>query len=290
MEISSRFKGMPLRPYKAEITARQAMNFAASVDDPNPHYFDDERDNGIVVPPMYAIAFTWPVIERIWEYIEDSEFPVEVLMTMVHYTEHLRFHKTMKPGETLELSGKIASIAPHRAGTVATISFHAADPSGAPVFTEHIGALLRGVSCPDAAPSDEKRDEAGTTAESGGPIWENTVYIDPMAPYIYDGCTNIHFPIHTSRSFARQAGLAEPIYQGSATLTRAVREILEMEGHSDPGLLREVSCRFSGMVVPGTDIRTRLLSRGAGGVLSFDVVNNSEARVIKDGRIRLGAR
>ena len=32
---------------------------------------------GIVVPPLFSVAVTWRILERIWEYIEAKDFPVE---------------------------------------------------------------------------------------------------------------------------------------------------------------------------------------------------------------------
>ncbi|MFA6035151.1 MAG: MaoC family dehydratase N-terminal domain-containing protein, partial [Myxococcota bacterium] len=145
MEISSRFAGTTLKPFTAALDWQRMTNYAAATGDANPFYLDDEREGGIVAPPMFAVALTWPIIERVWEFIENPEFPLEVLSTIVHYTEHLQFHKPMRPGGSLEIRGKVAAIVPHRSGTVATLAFDSFDESGKAVFTEHIGAMLRGV-------------------------------------------------------------------------------------------------------------------------------------------------
>jgi hypothetical protein len=50
-----------------------------------------------------------------------------------------------------------------------------------------------------------------------------------MRPYVYDGCTNIYFPIHTSVGFARMVGLPDIILQGTATLAYAARELADRE-------------------------------------------------------------
>jgi N-terminal half of MaoC dehydratase len=97
MELSSRFVGTPLKDYHAEIASRQTMNFAAAVDDNNDYYMDDEREGGIIAPPMFSVAVTWRILERIWEYIEAKDFPMEVLVTQVHHTEALEFHRPL-PG------------------------------------------------------------------------------------------------------------------------------------------------------------------------------------------------
>jgi acyl dehydratase len=145
MELSSRFVGTPLKDYHTEITWRQTINFAAAVDDNNDSYMDDEREGGIIAPPMFSVAVTWRILGRIWEYIEAKDFPLEVLVTQVHHTEALEFHRALRPGDRLTVKGQVAAILPHRAGTRVVMRFDAMGQAGEPVFTEHIGALMRGV-------------------------------------------------------------------------------------------------------------------------------------------------
>lgn len=114
MEISSRFVGIPLRAYHTEIRWRDTMNYAAAVQDDNPLYFDDERPEGVVAAPMFCVAVTWPILERIWEYIEADDFPQHLIPTQVHYTEQLEFHRPLRPGDSLTIAGEIAAILPHR--------------------------------------------------------------------------------------------------------------------------------------------------------------------------------
>ncbi|HRK33137.1 MAG TPA: MaoC family dehydratase N-terminal domain-containing protein, partial [Candidatus Hydrogenedentes bacterium] len=60
MEVNSTYAGSVSKPLETEITWRHAMNYAASIGDHNPWYFDDERDGGIIAPPMLVVALTWP--------------------------------------------------------------------------------------------------------------------------------------------------------------------------------------------------------------------------------------
>ena len=280
MELSSDLVGTTLKPYHREITWRETMNYAAAVGDENPRYFDDERDQGIVAPPLFSVAVTWPILERIWEFIDTDRFPPEVLLTQVHYTEHLAFHRPVRPEDRLTVRGKIAAVLPHRAGTRVVIRFEALDREDRPVFTEHTGALLRGVSCTGGGQGQEALPAIPSAPEEERPLWETTLPIDPLRPFLYDGCTNIFFPIHTSKSFARRVGLPGIILQGTATLAFAAREILNQEAGQDPGRLQAFSGRFSGMVLPGTSIRVTLVGkipRPDGTDLHF-VVHNAEGQ------------
>ncbi|MFW6334473.1 MAG: FAS1-like dehydratase domain-containing protein [Desulfosalsimonas sp.] len=114
MEIDTRFAGTTLRSRKTTVNWRDTMNYAAAVGDNNPLYFDDTRDTGIIAPLMFCVALTWPISERLGEYIESEDFPEEVIPTQVHYTEHIHFHRCIKPGDRLTIAGRIAAICPHR--------------------------------------------------------------------------------------------------------------------------------------------------------------------------------
>ncbi len=290
MEISPAFAGTRLKDYRSVLTWRQSMNYAAAVNDINPWYFDDEREGGVIAPPLQAVALTWPVLEHIADYLPDSGFPMETLLTQVHYTEHLHFHRPLRPGDELTVKGRIAAIVPHRAGTHAVIRLDAFDSAGAPVFTEHNGGMLRGVTCGSAGKGESDlpvtpQRQAGTSV-----IWEKIIHIDPLAPFVYDGCTNIFFPIHTSVQFAHSVGLPGVILQGTATLALAVREIINREAGSDPRRLKTLSCSFSGMVLPGEDISVNLLERrpdSKGLDLFFEVGNASGGKAIKKGYARI---
>lgn len=290
MQIDSALVGTCLKEYRCTLGWRQGMNYAAAVQDHNPWYFDDERAGGIIAPPMQAVALTWPVFERFQEFVPAGGFPLEALQRQVHYTEHLVFHQPMKPGDALVIQGRIAAIAPHRAGTLVVVRLDACDEAGAPVFSEYQGGLLRGVTCagegkgqPDLPPVPRANADAHV-------IWQAHIPIDSLAPFVYDGCTNIHFPIHTSVRFARAVGLPGIILQGTATLALAAREIVNREGDGDPRALTILSCRFSGMVLPGQEITVRLNERraGAGGRdLFFEVRNASGGRAISRGFARV---
>jgi len=290
MEISSRFVGTPLKPLETQITWRQTTNYAAALGDANPRYLDDERPEGIVASPMFCVAVTWPISERIWEYIEAPDFPSQIVTTQVHYTEHLQVHRLVRPDDRLTLRGRLAAILPHKAGTLMVLRYDAHDRAGGIVFTEHIGGMLRGVRCTDAGAGAEQLPTVPSRAVQGPLLWEVTIPIARTAPFVYDGCTNIYFPIHTSVKFARQVGLPDIIYQGTATLALGVREMIDREAAGDPGRVKSIACRFTGMVIPGSEIRVQLFGRQSDGDhthLFFTILNADGKRAVSNGVVTL---
>lgn len=292
MQVNSSYVGSVSKPLEQEITWRHAMNFAAGVGDNNPTYFDDERDEGIVAPPMLSVALTWPFGKDAELYWDPEKFPLDLLVRQVHYTETIEFHRMMRPGDKLTIIADLATVMPHRGGTYLIIRCSARDQAGEPVFTEYAGALLRGVKCLDKGTGGENVPHVPKCEVEGPPIWEETLHVDPLAAHIYDGCADIFNPIHTSKKFAKWVGLPGIIVHGTCTLAWAVRDILNREAGGDPARLKRVSCRFTGMVRPGTAIHIRLLARVPGeghDEVFFEVANADGKRAISEGYVVLGA-
>ncbi|MCG8564686.1 MAG: hypothetical protein MI747_06350, partial [Desulfobacterales bacterium] len=157
-----------------------------------------------------------------------------------------------------------------------------------------IGAMLRGVTCKgEGQILDLPDDLAPISGSDGGtapPPWETSMDVDPLAPYIYDACADIEFPIHTSPKFARDVGLPGILVQGTATLAWAVGEITARACGGNPHRIREVACRFTGMVLPGTSIEIRCLDRRDGDqttTLHFEVLNAENQKAIRNGYVKI---
>jgi len=286
MEISSAFAGTRLKPFSTRVEARQTMNYAAAVGDRNPCYFDDRRSTGLAAHPMHPVAITWNVTGRIWEYIEADDFPLDALLTQVHHTETIVHHRPLVPGDQLTIDGLVAAIQAHPSGTRVIIRYAAVDRDGQPVFTEYCGALLRGVTCVGGDRQIGELPAIPSARKASPPIWAAASDIDHLAAHIYDGCTDIVFPIHTSPQFAEAVGLPGIILQGTATLALAIREIVDREAEHQPARIRTVSGRFTGMVQPGTRIDIHLTERRStadGQALFFEVRNNDGKKAISDG-------
>lgn len=294
------------------MTWRHTTNFAASVGDMNPLYLDDRRPEGIIAPPVFAFALTWPILSRIYDYVA-LPYPPEIMSTIVHYTEHIDYVRPLRPGDEVSIIGEVAAVVPHRSGTHVVFKLPVTDLEGRPFHTEWIGAMLRGVRCADAGRGlenlpvvpDVPAAAAPVTpvtpaaAPAGGtPLWEVPVHIGEEAPYVYDGCTDLVFAIHTSPAFAEMVGLPGIILHGTATLSHAVRELVNREAGADPTRLEVLSARFRAMVRPGTDIRIQLVAKNQGpGTLvdgetgpthlHFQVLNADGREAISRGYARL---
>ena len=286
MELTSALVGAELRPHETVVTARQCMNYAAGVGDLNPFYFDDTRPDGISAPPMMAVALTWQITQRFPDFMDRDPFPKEWLGYGVHYRESLQWHRPMVAGDRLVIRGKIVAAVPHRSGTYVGMRYDAEDSGGGRVFTEHFGWVYRGIVCADSGRGADEIPQSPEIPQDTAPVWETEIPIDSQLAHVYDGCANIHNPIHTSRRFARAVGLPEPILHGTATLAMAVRELVNREARGDPGRLRVLDCRFTSMVLMGTSIRVQLLAKSntpSATELFFQVLTPSGQKAISKG-------
>jgi acyl dehydratase len=289
MKVSSEITGKLFKEFTAEVTQREINNYAAAVRDPNPCYLDDEREEGLIAPPTLAAALTWPIINNIYEYV-DLGYAAEILFRIVHYSEHLEIHRPIKPGDKITIAGEIAAVLPVKSGTHIVFRLPALDKNGEPLFTEYIGGLLRGVECADEGKGSENLPAFSTTPQDGLPLWETAVAIRREDCYIYEGCANVPFPIHTSPSFARSVGLPDIIYFGVATLAHGVREVVNREAGGNPKRVKSVSCCFRGMVTPESFIRIQLTGRNRSDNLRelyFRVLNHEGKEAVSEGRLQL---
>ncbi len=290
LQIDSQCVGRITKPHSVDVGWRESMNFAASIGDANPYYFDDTRGEGIIAPPMLATALTWPIFVNRHEYWGMDAWPEAVCARQVHFSEAILMHRPLRPADRLTIRGLISGVLRQRGGTLTVVRFDAEDHEGEPVFTEYAGAFFRGVRCADEGRIDGTLYTPPPAPENGDGGWEEVIHIDPLAAHVYDGCTDLSFPIHTSKKFARGVGLPGPILQGTATLAISLRELVNREAGGDPTRVKELSCTFRGMVQPGSDIRLHLLARAdsvEGVHLFYETLNDQGKKAIADGYVLL---
>ena len=278
------------RPLQVEIGWREMKNFAAALGDANPVYFDDESPEGISSPPTFPVAITWPLVSHLNDYLLEEALPEAVVATMVHFDEHLILHRLVRPGDFLSVQTDVASVASHKSGTTLSLRFRAVDQANRLIFEEISTALFRGVECQGDCGSKKDAPSVPEFPEKLREIRQKEIEVDPLFPYIYDGCTNIVFPIHTSRAFAHRVGLPDIIVQGTGTLGLAVREIVSFGANGNPKGIQSSYAQFGGMVFPGTKIRLQIFENTEDEKdtnLYFLILNEKGHQAIRNGVVRI---
>ena len=285
MEISPDIVGFEIPERKHRIHWRETTNFAAAIGDSNPRYLDDTVKGGLVAPPLFVVSLTWPLLSGLPQLVPDVLTP-DIVATMVHASEHLFFHEPIRPGDKLHIQGRIEALVPTQAGAFLVLRSEGMIPGRGAMFTEYSGVLFRGVGVGGDARLLSKLPEIPKAIGDGRVRWQAEIPVERHLPFVYDGCTGIVFPIHTSVRVAKEAGLPDIVLQGTASLALAARQLVNSECEGIPFALKEIACRFTGLVVPGGSVKFRLLGReqakGRTGVF-FDLTANGENPALSSG-------
>lgn len=282
LTVDSKFVGVPWKEDIKEITWRDTTNYAASLNDMNPLYFDDEREGGIYASPMFPVTLCWHIIlaDRAKYAPANLPYPQEVWDQLMHYTEYMDIQRLIQPGDKVRIKSQISAMIPQRAGTQIVNRFDVEDMDGKPYYTEYVGSMLRGVECPDggkgALPEYQK------TKFVGNALWEAPVFASQALPYIYDGCGNLVFDIHTSPKFAHSVGLESNVLQGTANLALGVQEVINRELGGDARRVRALAGKFTASIFANNNLRVQLFDRKVTGdhvELLWQLLNETTGKV-----------
>ena len=260
MGLSKRLVGLTAPAFERTIQWADAAAYAAGTFDPNPWYMDDRNMSSSLAPPMLAAALTAGGNAEIGARIlAGSGLRHADFARQVHYSEIIEFDQPLRPGMTLSIQPAVAAIRPHRRGTELVLRFEAT-AAGKPVFREFLGTLVQGVFIAEG-------EEGGSLADvpllsekdsSGEDRLASEDFYGVLDAHIYDRCSGISYPVHTSPAEAERAGLNAPLVHGTAVLARALRTLVDAQLDGDPSSIARIAVRFAGMVLPGTTVRTFL--------------------------------
>ena len=286
MEIDASIIGAKSKPYTITTTPRMTMNFAAAIPHNNPHFFQDNAPEGIIAPPTLPVVFFWHMTVRHTEFWDSDVLTEDLVSRLVHYSESLELFRPIVPHEDITIVGEVKALIPHRAGTHIVICYEGRSAGDELIFREYTGGMLRGVQCAGQGEGADTLPSSHTSAPRDHPLREVTLHIDPLAAHRYDGCADIHFPIHTSVAFAIMVGLPEPILHGTCTLGLALREIIEEEGEGNPRNVTAIQAEFTDMVYLDQEIKIQILDKvdeGHQKRVHFQVLNHKEKKAIRNG-------
>jgi acyl dehydratase len=269
MPIRAAAVGQEIGPYAFEITTRSALAYAAGLGETADVYFDDARPEGIIAPPMMVIPLEWPASRDLRETPAFGATDEE-RQRVVHAEQDTQIHQPLRPGMRVKSTGRLVAVKRVKPGalTISRLSLETTD--GDPIATSYSTAIYRGVDI-DGDDCIEDQPPAWPEQQPSGAWAEKPVSIARQLPHIYTECADIWSPIHTERAVALGAGLPDIILHGTCTLALAIKELVIERSGGDPLLLKRFACRFTGMVIPGTDIQVRHAATPRGSV--FEVLN-----------------
>ena len=281
MPIRAAAVGQEIGPYAFEITTRSALAYAAGLGETADVYFDDARPEGIIAPPMMVIPLEWPASRDLRETPAFGATDEE-RQRVVHAEQDTQIHQPIRPGMRVKSTGRLVAVKRSRPGalTISRLTLETTD--GAPIATSYSTAIYRGVEI-DGDDSIEDQPPIWPEQLMSGDWVEKSVPIARELPHIYTECADIWSPIHTERTTALAAGLPDIILHGTCTLALAIKEVVGERLEGDPLQLKRFACRFTGMVIPGTDIRVRHAPAPRGA--TFEVLNADGDLAISRGQV-----
>jgi len=285
--------GATAGPCEQTIDARWLMAYAGALGETDARYFDTIAASGPAAHPLFSVCYEWPVAVA----LRDRAIGEAISPFSVHATHDVVVHRPPRAGDRLSTTARIVEVRPVKAGSLVIGRYDTVDAAGAPVTTTHYGSIYRGVACAtqaetsaensSTAPAQPGRDAPGGVwgEPKGPPNWTIQVPISAHLAHVYTECARIWNPIHTDIAVARAAGLPGLILHGTATLALAVSQVVTRELGGDPGLVRRVAARFTGMVPMPSFVTVRGYESQTGHV-DFDAIDAAGRVVLGRGVVK----
>lgn len=225
------------------ITAHESIYYALAYNEDNDAYFDNRREGGIIVPPMYAVRYAGtPVGELLF----DQETGMNVAM-MVHYTQEFEWIKAVRPGDTISNDAEITHIEETANGSILRFQVISRNQDNAEVVRSRFEFFDRSAGVEGAGRLKRVK------AETGEPLWSQDMRVRNGQTFIYAEPSGDHNLIHVDTDFATKVGLPGIILQGLCTMAFAHKAAVDnlCGPERDPLKLKKMGVQFARPVIPG---------------------------------------
>jgi hypothetical protein len=264
------------------LSTRKIMAYASGINDLNPAYFDDTTKDGLSVHPAIAFSLQW-----------NSRFTPDRLPNHraapfgVHAATDLSIYQPFVQDEAITIQGQMIKRHLIRPGVYTVDRYKMTNGKGTLVAELDYISITRGASLEGENQSiAEEKPRPKNSSLPATPVWEESVDIPLSAGQQYTECANIYNPIHTEKSVAIKAGLADIILHGSATKAIALSKIINHCFDADPRRITRLCGELRAMVLMNTSIRIQCLStedKGHDRIIHFKVLNQNGDLAIANG-------
>jgi acyl dehydratase len=281
MPLNKAAVGKEYPPVQSTVTLEALQKYARAYNDDNPAYFDARRPDGIIAPPMFAVAVTW---QSVMQPIGDPAVQVD-LLRLVHGEQDMEFIAPIRPGDVITSISKIASIETKSTGETMTLEI-LARRGGELVQRTLFSVFIRGTGSRGggaARPAEPER---------GAPLYTVAQTIDKDQTYRYAEASGDFNPIHVNEEVAKMAGLPGIIVHGLCTMAFTSKAAIDKLCGGDPARLKRLRVRFSRPVLPGQTITTRIWpdgERDGRRVFAYETFNPDGQAVIRGGIAEVAA-
>ena len=269
--------------FEHDVDARWLMAYAASLNDLNPKYMDTTA-GPVCAHPLFPVCLEWPSILATRSLLGDDLSDAESARG-VHAAHDLHIIKPIRSGTTLRTKATLIGVERIKPGAGYTLRLDTIDETGDLVCQTFQFGIYRDV----AVTGTETAAIAAPELPPLQPINQASTDIPVAAgcAHTYTECARIWNPIHTDRQFAQDAGLADIILHGTATMALAVSQLVEQFTQGQPHRVTRIGGRFAAMVFMPTTLKLQSSNISAqpdgSQVVSYNVVTAENTSAISRG-------
>lgn len=294
MPVTNAMMGLQGAPATDTLDDRWVSNYAASVGDINPVYYDNRGPVPMPAHPAYVSHLEWDAIGSLHETQLTALTPDERVRG-VHVANSTQLHRALVAGDVLQSRAQVVGVQRHRAGASMMLRIDTVDAQEKAVATSYTSTIFRGVEMlGDNVPPPSAGlpgADANTTIDSGAqPRRSDAIAITQLAPYVFSECARDYGAIHTDMKIADLAGLPGLILHGTGTIAYVMSSIVNHEAAGDPRAVRGFAVRLAGMVLCPSAMTLRVFASSNPDVLLFDALAQNGTPALSHGVVVLGER
>ncbi|RWS29708.1 peroxisomal multifunctional enzyme type 2-like isoform X1, partial [Leptotrombidium deliense] len=249
--------------YKEDDVILYALGVGVSTKD-NSLKFLYENDEFFSVLPTYAVI---PSLRSLFEFGTISEVTKSLNINfdptkLLHGEQYMELVKPIPSRGVLHSIPRVVDVLDKGSGAVIIAEVETRDEHGEQLAYNQFSIFLVGSgNFGGKRMSDKKEVKNIVTPPKRNPdfvVFEKTSE-DQAALYRLCGDKN---PLHIDPAFAAVGGFNKPILHGLCSLGYATRHVLRQYANDDVSKFKAVKVRFSGTIIPGETIETRMWREG----------------------------
>jgi acyl dehydratase len=260
------------------VDAERTKAYAAATNDPVP-----EHVRGDLAPPIFAVVPIWEVMMETVGMVA----PPEVMLSVVHGEQDMRFHQPIRPGATLISKGAPVGVHVKGSGTTVVTKTETRDAATSELVNEQYSVtFFRGATDGESKGEEAPAHRFPEEVRSSEPVAVAEQTLDADQTFRYSKASGDLVPIHLDEAIAKSVGLPGIIIHGLCTMAFTSWAAIVDLADGDPTRLRRLAVRFSKPVLPKDAITTRFWNAGTDGKnmeYAYETTNPAGDVVVKDG-------
>ena len=288
MPLRTQMIGQKSAAIKDRIEDRWTMNYAASVNDPNPAYYANEGGASVPVHPGYVSYLEWEAISD----VEGSlgQLTDDERLRGVHSYNHTTIENQFSAGDELSCVATVVGVESRRSGGKLTLKTVTTSAERL-IATSYASLVYRDVIVDGGASVAPQIPSLKTPEPTGQPDRIESLAFGALAPYHFSECARDYGAIHTDRNEAEKAGLPGLIMHGTGTISYALSSITNHEAGGDPTRVTGFEARLADMVLCPSTASLRVFDQSdEERLIRFELLSETGGKAISGGVVRLSAR